>query len=51
MIKEMVEVEKQQPGTIYRVLSHKEQKIIDEFRKLIIPKAAESKKKKKGKTG
>ena len=35
MIKEMTEVEKQQPGTVYRVLSVDEQKILDEFRDLI----------------
>jgi len=32
MIKDMLEVEKQQPGTVYRVLNHEEQAVIDEFR-------------------
>jgi len=35
MIKEIIEVEKQQPGTIFRVLDSDEQKILDEFRKAI----------------
>jgi len=38
MIKEMLEVEKQQPGTVFRVLSLDEQKIIDEFRQVMAPK-------------
>lgn len=42
-IKEMVEVERQQPGTVFRVLSYDEEKIIDEFRQLAEPE-------KKGKT-
>ncbi|MFH1370390.1 MAG: hypothetical protein ABII09_03780 [Planctomycetota bacterium] len=37
-IKEMVEIERQQPGTIYRVLDSGEQKVLDEFRKLVGPK-------------
>ena len=34
-IKEMTEIEQQQPGTIYRVLDKEEQKVLDEFRKLV----------------
>jgi len=44
MIKEMVEVERQQPGTVFRVLGHEEQRILDEFRKLITPKFKQKKK-------
>jgi len=36
-IKEMLEIEHQQPGTIYRVLDKDEQKILDDFRKLMLP--------------
>jgi len=45
MIKEMTEVEKRQPGTIFRVLSLDEQKILNEFRKTIGPEAQKEKKK------
>ena len=48
MIKEMVEVEKQQPGTIFRVLTTEEQSVINEFRKLIEPKLKPKKKLKRG---
>jgi len=48
MIKEMTEVEKQQPGTVFRVLSRDEQKILDEFRLLITPKKRQTTKKKGG---
>jgi hypothetical protein len=34
----MVEIEQQQPGTIYRVLDTDEQKVLDEFRKLVASK-------------
>ncbi|MBN2019352.1 MAG: hypothetical protein JW749_03930 [Sedimentisphaerales bacterium] len=34
-IREMVEIESRQPGTIYRVLDSDEQKVLDEFRKLV----------------
>jgi hypothetical protein len=37
-LKEMVEIEGRQPGTIYRVLDTDEQKVLDEFRKLVAPK-------------
>ncbi len=37
-IKEMVEIEHQQPGTIYRVLDSDEQKVLDDFKKLVGPK-------------
>jgi hypothetical protein len=37
-LKEMVQIEQQQPGTIYRVLDQDEQKIIDEFRALVGPR-------------
>jgi len=47
MIKEMTEVEKQQPGTIFRVLDLEEQKILDEFRKVIDPDIQKQKKKTK----
>lgn len=46
MLKEMADIEKQQPGTIYRVLSPEEQKIVDDFRM-----AVKSKPKKKAKRG
>lgn len=36
-IKEMLEVEKLQPGTIYRVLDKDEQKVLNEFQKLVSP--------------
>jgi hypothetical protein len=35
ILKEIVEVERQQPGTVYRVLNLEEQKVMDDFRKLI----------------
>jgi hypothetical protein len=35
-IKEMVEIERQQPGTIYRVLDSDEQKVLDDFRKMML---------------
>lgn len=47
MIKEMVEVEKQQPGTIFRVLAPAEQKIMDDFIKAIGPEPQKKKKKRK----
>jgi len=37
IIKEMCEVERQQPGTVFRVLAPEEQAVIEEFRKLISP--------------
>jgi hypothetical protein len=37
-IREMVEIETRQPGTIYRVLDNDEQKVLDEFRRLMAPK-------------
>ena len=37
-IREMVQIENSQPGTIYRVLDHDEQKVLDEFRALVGPK-------------
>ena len=37
-LREMVEIENQQPGTIYRVLDTEEQKVLDDFRKLVAPK-------------
>ncbi len=37
-IKEMVEIESRQPGTIYRVLDTDEQKVLDDFRKVVGPK-------------
>jgi hypothetical protein len=36
-LREMVEIEQRQPGTIYRVLDTDEQKVLDEFRKLVGP--------------
>jgi len=42
-IKEMVEIEQQQPGTIYRVLDKDEQRVLDEFRKLVAPKGRKRK--------
>ena len=44
-IKEMTEVERQQPGTIYRVLDADEQRILDDFRRVIGPKPKKTKKK------
>jgi hypothetical protein len=37
-LREMVEIENKQPGTIYRVLDNDEQKVLDDFRKLMSPK-------------
>jgi len=47
IIKEMAEVEKQQPGTIYRVLAPAEQKIVDDFIKAVSPESQKQKKRKK----
>jgi len=47
VIKEMTEVERQQPGTIYRVLTHDEQQVIDDFRKAIEPHPKKTSKRKK----
>jgi len=47
MIKEMIEVEKQQPGTIFRVLDLEEQKILNEFKKVISPAAQKQNEKRK----
>jgi hypothetical protein len=33
--KEMLEIERQQPGTIYRVLDIEEQKVLNDFRELM----------------
>jgi hypothetical protein len=44
-IKEMVDIERQQPGTIYRVLDNDEQKVLDEFRKLVSPEGKKRSKK------
>ena len=48
VIKEMTEVERQQPGTIYRVLNIDEQQAIDDFRKAISPKPKKTARKKTG---
>jgi len=45
-IKEMLEVEKQQPGTIYKVLSFEQQKIVDEFIKTVAPAPTQKKRRK-----
>jgi hypothetical protein len=37
-LREMVEIEQKQPGTIYRVLDTSEQKVLDDFRKLMSAK-------------
>ena len=47
IIKEMVEVEEQQPGTLYRVLAPAEQKIMDDFIKVVSPQQQKQKKKTK----
>ena len=47
LIKEMVEVEKQQPGTIFRVLAPAEQKIMDDFIKAVGPESSKQRKKAK----
>ena len=47
MIKEMVAIEEQQPGTIYRVLSPAEQKIVDDFIKAVGPDQQKQRKKAK----
>ena len=47
VIKDMTEVERQQPGTIYRVLTADEQQIIDDFRRAISPKPKKTSKRKK----
>jgi len=47
LIKEMTEVEKQQPGTIYRVLSPAEQKTMHDFIKAVGPDQPKQKKKTK----
>ncbi len=47
MIKEMVQVEKQQPGTIYRVLSPDEQKTVDDFIRAVGPDQQKQRKKAK----
>lgn len=46
-MKEMVEVEQQQPGTVYRVLSAEDQKVLNDFRRLVGPKDIPGKKKTK----
>ena len=47
LIKEMLEVEKQQPGTIYRVLSIEQRKIMDDFIKAVGPSPKQRKRAKK----
>jgi hypothetical protein len=37
-LKEMVEIENKQPGTIYRVLDSSEQKVLDDFRRMMSDK-------------
>jgi hypothetical protein len=37
-LKEMVEIEQKQPGTIYRVLDSSEQKVLDDFRRMMSDK-------------
>jgi len=46
MLKDMVEVERQQPGTVYRVLTHEEQAVLDDFRKAFGPELKQKKKRK-----
>ncbi len=47
IIKQLTETEKQQPGTVFRILGPDEQKTLDEFRKIIGPSSEERKKKAK----
>jgi hypothetical protein len=46
-IKEMVEIERQQPGTIYKVLDVEEQKVLNAFRELVIEPQKKKKKTKR----
>ncbi|MGD0077052.1 MAG: hypothetical protein ABSB91_00340 [Sedimentisphaerales bacterium] len=43
-LKEMVEIERQQPGTIYHVLNPEEQKVLDDFRKIMTLKEPQKQK-------
>jgi len=47
MIKEMAEIERQQPGTVYRVLTAEQQSVLQEFIKEVSPDFERKKKKKK----
>ena len=47
MVKEMVEVEKQQPGTVYKLFSPEEQSPLEEFGKVIGPEPKKQKGKRK----
>jgi len=47
LIKEMTEIERQQPGTIYRVLDTEQQAVLQEFVKEVGPDFEQKKKKKK----